>query len=97
MINKKRHTFSVFRAQEQYIDELLAVQERELEELRKEPEEQNEKPDYYKRAQLAQEEMTFGEKLHLIGGAVGAGLVIAGVFLAAFALLILFCSHVWFA
>ncbi|MBQ8816483.1 MAG: hypothetical protein IJZ84_04280 [Lachnospiraceae bacterium] len=97
MTNKRRHTFSVFRAQEQYIDELLAAQDRELNELRKEPEEQTEHPDYQKRAQFAQEEMTFREKLQLIGGAVGAGLVIAGVFLAAFALLILFCIHVWFA
>ncbi len=97
MTNKNRHTFSVFRAQEQYIDELLSAQERELAELRKEPEEQVESPDYRKRAQIAREELTFGEKLQLIGGAVGAGLVVVGVFLAVFALLILFCIYVWFA
>ena len=97
MTNKRRHTFSVFRAQEQYIDELLDAQERELAELRKEPEEQAEHPDYQKRAQIAREELTFREKLQLIGGAVGAGLVIVAVFLIAFALLILFCIHVWFA
>lgn len=97
MTNKRRHTFSVFRAQEQYIDELLEAQERELSELRKEPEEQAEHPDYQKRAQIAQEELTFSEKLQLIGGAVGAGLVVVAIILAVFALLILFCTHIWFA
>lgn len=97
MMNKRRHTFSVFRAQEQYIDELLEAQERELQELRKEPEDQVEHPDYQKRAQIAQEELSITEKFQLIGGAVGAGLLIVVIILAVFALLILFCTHVWFA
>ena len=96
-MTKHRHDFSVFRAQEQYIDELLETHERELKELRKEPEDQVGHPDYRKRAQIAQEELSFREKLQLIGGAVGAGLLIVAIILAVFALLILFCTHVWFA
>ena len=95
MTNKRRPFF--YSAQDQYVDEVLAAKERELEELRKEPKDQVESPDYEQRAQVAEEELSFSEKLHLIGGAVGAGLVVALIFLIAFALFILFCINVWFA
>lgn len=95
MTNKRKPFF--YSARDQYIDEVLEAQKRELEELRKEPEDQVDSPDYVQRAQMAEEELSFSEKLHLIGGAVGAGLAVAAVFLIAFALFILFCIHVWFA
>lgn len=95
MTNKKRPFF--YSAQDQYIDQVLEAQKRELEELRKEPEDQVDSPDYVKRAQIAEEELSVSERLHLIGGAVGAGLVVALIFLAAFALFILFCTNLWLA
>ena len=96
MTNNKR-PFSIFSAQDRYVDEVLEAQKRELEELRKEPEDQVDSPNYVKRAQVAEEELSFSERLHLIGGAVGAGLVIALIFLGAFALFILFCTNLWLA
>lgn len=95
MTNKRRPFF--YSAQDQYIDQVLEAQKKELEELRKEPKDQVDSPDYVQRAQIAEEELSFSEKLHLIGGAVGAGLVIVAIFLVVFALFILFCTNVWFA
>ena len=94
MTNRRKPFF--YSAQDQYIDQVLEAQKRELEELRKEPKDQVDSPDYVQRAQIAEEELSFKEKLHLIGGAVAAGFVIVAIFLAAFALLILFCTNVWF-
>ena len=95
MTNKRRPFF--YSAQDQYIDQVLEAQRKELQELRKEPTEQVDSPDYVQRAQIAEEELSFSEKLHLIGGAIGAGLAVAAIFLVAFALFILFCTKVWFA
>lgn len=95
MTNKRKPFF--YSAQDQYIDQVLEAQKKELEELRKEPTEQVDSPDYVQRAQIAEEELSFSEKLHLIGGAVCAGLVVVAIFLIVFALLILFCTNVWFA
>ncbi len=95
MTNKRRPFF--YSAQDQYIDQVLEAQRKELEELRKEPTEQVDLPDYVQRAQIAEEELSLSEKLRLIGGAIGAGLVVVAIFLIAFALFILFCIKVWFA
>ena len=95
MTNKRRPFF--YSAQDQYIDQVLDAQRKELEELRKEPTEQVDLPDYVQRAQIAEEELSLSEKLRLIGGAIGAGLVVVAIFLIAFALFILFCIKVWFA
>ncbi len=95
MTNKRKPFF--YSAQDQYIDQVLEAQQKELAELRKEPKDQVDSPDYVQRAQIAEEELTFSEKLHLIGGAIGAGLVIAAIFVIAFAIFILFCTNVWFA
>lgn len=95
MTNRRKPFF--YSAQDQYIDQVLEAQRKELEELRKEPTEQVDSPDYVRRAQIAEEELAFSEKLRLIGGAIGAGLVVVAIFLIAFALLILFCTKVWFA
>lgn len=88
---------SLYNARDRYIEELLEAQKRELEELRKEPEEQQENPNYQKRAELMQEELSFREKLSLMGGAVAAGLVVAGIFIVAAFFFILFCTKVWLA
>ncbi len=96
MTNNKR-PFSIYSTRDRYIDEVLEAQQRELAELRKEPKDQIDSPDYVQRAQIAEEELSFSEKAHLIGGAVAAGLVIVAIFLIVFALLILFCTNVWFA
>lgn len=88
---------SFFDARDRYVDELLAAQQRELEELRKEPQERQENPDYKQRAEMMQEELSFKEKLSLMGGAVAAGLVIAGIFIVAAFLFLLFCTKVWLA
>ncbi len=88
---------SFFNARDRYVDELLAAQQRELEELRKEPEEQLDSPDYKQRAEMMQEELSLKEKLSLMGGAVAAGLVIAGVFIVALFIFLLFCTKVWLA
>ncbi len=96
-MTNKRRPFSIYSAQDRYIDEVLEAQQKELAELRKEPRDQIDSPDYVQRAQIAEEELSFSEKARLIGGAVAAGLVIAAIFLIAFALFIFFCTNVWFA
>lgn len=52
--------------------------------------EEEESPSYMEEPRL-----TFGESLHYMLGAVSAGLVIAGVFLLAAFIFILFCIKVW--
>lgn len=88
---------SLYGARDRYIDELLDAQKRELEELRKEPEDQRENPNYQQRAEMMQEEISFREKLGLMGGAVAAGLVVAGVFIVAAFFFLLFCTKIWLA
>ena len=96
-MTNKRKPFFYYSAQDQYIDQVLEAQQTELAELRKEPKDQVDSPDYVQRAQIAEEELSFSDKLRLIGGAIGAGLVVVAIFLIAFALFILFCTNVWFA
>ncbi len=93
-MTKKRHGMSLFSSRDQYIEELLDAQERELAELRKEPEEQSENLDAQRQQQM-QNDLTFGERLRLIWGATAAGLLVAGVFIAIFFLVLLFCTKVW--
>lgn len=97
MTNNKKPGYSIFHAQDQYVNDLLKAQEQELQELKKEPEDQTDHPDYVQRARMATEDLSFKEKLQLVSGAVAAGLVVAGVFILAFFFLILFCTQVWFA
>lgn len=44
---------------------------------------------------MVQPELTKEEKLHYLLGAVSAGLMIAGVFLVAAFLFLLFCTKIW--
>lgn len=53
-------------------------------------EEEEENPSY-----MTEPKLTFSESLHYMLGAVSAGLVIAGVFLLAAFMFILFCVKVW--
>lgn len=96
-MTKRKHGFSLFHAADHYIDELLEAQERELAELRKEPQEQEDSLNEKQRAALRQENLTPKEKFMWIGGAVAAGLLIAGIFIVACFLFLLFCTKIWFA
>ena len=86
---------NIYGNRDRYIDEILEAQQRELEELRKEPEDQKDNPDYIPRFEPEPEKYTAKETLLLVGGAVGSGLLIAGIFLLAGFLFILFCTQVW--
>lgn len=87
---------NIYSNRDRYIDEILEAQKRELEELRKEPEDQKDNPDYVPRFEPEPQKYTAKETLYIIGGAVGSGLLIAGVFIVAMFLFILFCTQVWF-
>lgn len=95
-MTRKHSRLSLFYSRDRYIEELLEVQERELKELQKEPDDRQENLDEARRAYMAQDELSFKERLSLIAGAVGAGLFIAGIFIFAMFLFILFCINVWF-
>lgn len=84
---------NIYSHRDQYIDDVLAAQQRELEELRKEPEEREEEE---VRNQY-QEPMryTLKETLLIMGGAVGSGLLIASVFIVVLLLFLLFATQVW--
>lgn len=87
---------NIYSHRDQYIDEVLEAQQRELEELRKTPEEREEEEEA--RAASRNEEpikYTFKETLLIVGGAVASGLLIAGILLLGIFLFILFCTQVW--
>ena len=86
----------LFSSRDQYIEELLDAQERELAELQKDPEEQRENLDEQRQQQM-QMELSVGERLRIIWGAVAAGLLVAGIFIVLFFLFLLFCTKVWMA
>lgn len=87
---------SLYSNRDQYIEEVLEAQKRELEKLRKEPEDQKDNPDYIPRFEPEPPKYTKKETLYIIAGAVGSGLLIAGVFILVIFLFILFCTQVWF-
>ena len=60
------------------------------------PEFQEELEEHRQQHMYAQEQMTGGERVHFIAGAVAAGLAILAVFGVVFFLFILFCTNVWF-
>lgn len=79
---------------DRYVDELLANQEKELAELRKDPVEREKEQ---QQALYQQEEvMTKQETRRMIISATVSGLVIGVVFLGIMFLFILFCINVWF-
>ena len=86
---------SIYSNRDRYIDEILEAQKRELEELRKEPEDQRDNPEYIPRFEPEPPKYTRKETLLIIGGAVGSGLLIASVFIVAMFLFILFCTEIW--
>lgn len=96
MQTSKRPRHSIFHSSDQYIDEILAVQERQLEELQKDPETREQEELMEKRKEMLQSELTPGEKAGIVGGAVAAGLVVAGIFVLVMFLFLLFCTKVWF-
>lgn len=59
------------------------------------PEYQEELEEHRQQHRIQQEELTGEQKVHFIAGAVGAGLLIAGVFVVVFFLFLLFCTKVW--
>lgn len=80
---------------DRYVDELLANQEKELAELRKEPAEREKE---HQQELYQQEEMlTKQETRRMIVSATAAGLVIGFVFLGIMFLFLMFCINVWFA
>ena len=60
------------------------------------PEFQEELEEHRQQHMYEQEQMSGGEKVHFIAGAVMAGLAILAVFGVVFFLFILFCTNVWF-
>ena len=60
------------------------------------PEYQEELEEHRQRHMYQQEQMTDGEKVHFIAGAIMAGLAILAVFGVVFFLFLLFCTKVWF-
>ena len=86
---------NIYSNRDRYIDEMLEAQKRELEELRKEPEDQKDNPDYIPRFEPEPQKYTAKETLYIIGGALRSALLIAGVFLVAAFLFLLFCTQIW--
>ena len=84
---------NIYSYRDHYIDDVLEAQQRELEELRKDPEEREEEE--IRNRYREPERYTLKETLLIAGGAVGSGLVIAGIFLLAMFLFLLFCTQVW--
>lgn len=95
-MTRKKSGMHLFSSRDQYIEELLDAQERELAELQKDPEEQRENLDEQRQQQM-QMELSVGERLRIIWGAVAAGLLVAGIFIVLFFLFLLFCTKVWMA
>ena len=86
---------SIYSNRDRYIDEMLEAQQRELEELRKEPEDQRENPEYIPLFEPETQRYTAKETLYIIWGAVGSGLLIAGIFIVGAFLFLLFCTQIW--
>ena len=84
---------NIYSHRDHYIDDVLEAQQRELEELRKDPEEREEEE--VRNCYREPERYTLKETLLIVGGAVGSGLVIAGIFLLAMFLFLLFCTQIW--
>ncbi len=96
MQTNKRPGFNIFHAQDRYVDEVLAAQERQLQELKKDPETRAQEELMEKRKEMLRQELSAGEKAGLVGGAVAAGLIVAGIFVLAMFLFLLFCTKIWF-
>ena len=60
------------------------------------PKYQEELEEHRQQHMYQQEQMTDGEKVHFIAGAIMAGLAILAVFGVVFFLFLLFCTKVWF-
>lgn len=86
---------NIYSNRDRYIDEMLEAQKRELEELRKEPEDQKENPEYVPRFEPEPERYTVKETLYIVKGAIGSALLIAGIFIVAAFLFLLFCTQFW--
>lgn len=84
---------SLYSHRDQYIDDVLEAQQRELEELRKDPEEREEEE--IRGQHREPERYTTKETLLIMGGAVGSGLLIASIFIIAMLLFLLFCTLIW--
>ncbi|MBQ7920307.1 MAG: hypothetical protein IJ324_10260 [Lachnospiraceae bacterium] len=96
MQTNKRSGFNIFHAQDRYVDEILAAQERQLEDLQKDPETRAQEELMEKRKEMLNQELSAGERWSMVGGAVAAGLVVAGIFVLVFFLFLLFCTKVLF-
>ena len=70
---------NIYGNRDRYIEDLLEAQQRELEELRKEPEDQRDNPEYVPRFEPEPERYTKQETFAMIRGALKSGLLIAGV------------------
>ena len=86
---------NIYSNRDRYIDEMLEAQQRELEELRKEPEDQKDNPDYIPRFEPEPQKYTAKETFYIVAGAVGSGLLIAGLFIVVAFLFLLFCTQIW--
>ena len=84
---------NLYSHRDQYIDDILDAQERELEELRKDPEEREDEE--IRNRYHQPERYTTKETLLFLGGALGSGLLIAGIFIVLGFLFILFCTQIW--
>ena len=84
---------NLYNHRDQYIDDVLDAQQREFEELRKDPEEREEEE--IRNQYREPERYTTKETLLIMGGAVGSGLLIAGAFILAMLAFLLFCTQVW--
>lgn len=96
MQTNKRSGFNIFHTQDRYVDEILAAQERQLEDLQKDPETRAQEELMEKRKEMLNQELSAGERWSMVGGAVAAGLVVAGIFVLVFFLFLLFCTKVLF-
>lgn len=96
MQTNKRSGFNIFHAQDRYVDEILAAQERELKDLQKDPETRAQEELMEKRKEMLHQELSASEKAGLVGGAVAAGLMVAGIFVLVIFLFLLFCTKIWF-
>ena len=96
MRTNKRSGLNIFHAQDRYVDEILAAQERQLEELQKDPETRAQEELLEKRKEMLNQELSASEKAGLVGGAVAAGLIVAGIFVLVMFLFLLFCTKIWF-